>query len=248
MSVARRLDRKRVFVTGASRGIGRAIAEACAAEGAVVGVGFHRSAEKAEELARSLPSARAIALDVADPASVERAIGSFADEAGGLDAVVVNAAVHVAGLLATAETDALRRVVDTNVLGPLACARAALPRMLAQKRGLLLFVGSIASARPARGQAAYAATKASVEALARAIAVEYARKGIRALCMRPGAVATDMLAATTAMAEEEVLARILLRRVAEPAEIGRFAAFLLSDDAAYANGAVIDVDGGMGAG
>jgi len=231
----KRLEGKRIFVTGASRGIGRAIAEACTTEGALVGAGYHREPPE-------VPHAHQ--LDVTDASSIEKALDAF----GGLDAIVVNAAIHSAGLLATAEPDALRRLVDTNVLGPILCARAAVARMLPQKKGLVLFVGSVAASRPARGAAAYAATKASVEALARAIAVEYGRKGIRALCIRPGAVATEMLEATAAMAKDEIEARIPLRRIAEPAELGRFAAFLLSDDAAYANGAVIDVDGGMAAG
>lgn len=244
---------KRILVTGASRGIGRAIAIECARRfsGAIVGVGFHASRQAAEDTARAVGDLNAQAIlvpaDVADGAAVERAFGAYADEAGGLDALVVNAGTHVAGLLATTELDALERLVRVNTLGPLACARAALPRMLAQRRGLILFVGSIAAARPARGQAAYAATKGSVEALTRAVAVEYGKKGIRAICIRPGAVMTDMLEATIAMAGEDVTSRIPIRRVADPVEVGRFASLLLSDDAAYASGAIIDFDGGYGA-
>jgi 3-oxoacyl-[acyl-carrier protein] reductase len=237
-----KLAGKRILVTGASRGIGRAIATACAAEGAFVGIGFHRSRERAEELAT--PSSTLVEIDVSNPESVQRAIDSFAP----LDALVANAGVHVSGLLATANDADLRRLVETNVLGPLTCARAALPHMLAKRGGTLLFVGSVAASRPARGQAAYAATKGSVEALARAICVEYARKGIRAVCLRPGAVDTDMLASTVAMAEAEVTARIPSRRVAKPEEIARLAVALLSDDASYVNGAVIDADGGYGVG
>jgi len=262
-----RLAGRSIFVTGASRGIGRAIAVACAREGGVVGVGYHRSADAAAsvvaEIAASSSSktdpgepatsegrgrAFECAVDVSDPASVDRAIASFADATGGrLDAVVANAAALSTGLLATADMTALESMIDTNVLGPIACARAALPLMLAKKRGVLLFVGSIAASRPARGQAAYAASKAAVEALTRAIAVEYGRKGIRAVCIRPGAVDTDMLAATRSMAEDEVVQRIPMRRVGTPDEIARVAAMLLSDDAAYVNGAVIDVDGGYAA-
>jgi 3-oxoacyl-[acyl-carrier protein] reductase len=244
---------KRILVTGASRGIGRAIAVDCARrfKGAIIGVGFHASREAAEQTAREIGNENAQAIlvsaDVSDGAAVERAFASFADEAGGIDALVANAGTHVAGLLATTELDALERLVRVNTLGPLACARAVLPRMLAQKRGLLLFIGSIAAARPTRGQAAYAATKGSVEALTRAIAVEYGKKGIRAICIRPGAVMTDMLEATIAMAGEDVTSRIPVRRVADPSEVGRFASLLLSDEAAYASGAIIDFDGGYGA-
>lgn len=244
---------KRILVTGASRGIGRSIAVESARRfpGAIVGIGFHASRDAADETARLVGGAGAkpilVGADVADGAALERAFGAFADEAGGLDVLVVNAGTYVAGLLATTDLEALERLVRVNVLGPLACARAALPRMLAQRSGLLLFIGSIAAARPARGQSAYAATKGSVEALTRALAVEYGKKGIRSICIRPGAVMTDMLEATIAMAGEDVRSRIPVRRVADPAEVGRFAALLLSDDAAYASGAVIDFDGGYGA-
>jgi 3-oxoacyl-[acyl-carrier protein] reductase len=243
----------KLLVTGASRGIGRAIALECAKRhaGATIGIGFHASRHAAEETAHLVAEAGGkpvlCGADMADGEAVEQAFASFAREAHGLDAVVVNAATHSAGLLATADLSALERLVRVNTFGPLVCARAALGPMLAQKRGLLLFLGTIASSRPARGQAAYAATKASVEALTRAIAVEYGRKGIRAICLRPGAVMTDMLEATMSMAEGEIVSRIPVRRVADPAEIARFALLLLGDDAAYASGAIIDFDGGYGA-
>lgn len=242
-----------ILVTGASRGIGRSIAVECARRfpGATIGIGFHASRAAADETARLVIEAQGkpllVSAYVGDGVAVERAFGAFADEAGGIDALVVNAGTHVAGLLATTELEAIERLVRINTFGPLACARAALPRMLAQKRGLFLFVGSIAASRPTRGQAAYAATKGSVEALTRAVAVEYGKKGIRAICIRPGAVMTDMLEATIAMAGEDVKARIPVRRVADPTEVGRFAALLLSDEASYASGAVIDFDGGYGA-
>src|SRR5262249_48307800 len=116
--------------------------------------------------------------------------------------------------------------------------------MMNERGGVMIFLGSVAASRPSRGQAAYAATKGAVEALTRAIAVEYGRKGIRAVCIRPGAVATDMLEATMHMAEEELLSRIPTRRVADPKEIAKAVTMVASSDAGYVNGAIIDVDGG----
>jgi 3-oxoacyl-[acyl-carrier protein] reductase len=116
--------------------------------------------------------------------------------------------------------------------------------MLRQRSGVVLFIGSVAAARPARGQSAYAAAKGGIEALTRALAVEYARKGIRVLCLRPGAIDTDLLAVTIQLAEEELLERVPQKRVATAAEIAEHAVFLLSDKAAYATGSVVTVDGG----
>lgn len=238
-----RLAGKRVLVTGASRGIGRAIAEAAADEGAMVGVGYRRSRDNAEELATAIGGV-ALAIDAGDPTTIDAALATFGD----VDALVANGATHAASLLATQDPEAIRALVLANVFGPLVCARAVLPSMLGRRKGVILFIGSVAASRPVRGQAAYAATKGSVEALARAIAVEYGRKGIRAVCLRPGAVATDMLEGARSMAEDEIVARIPARRIAEPIEIAKVATMLLSDEAAYVNGTVIDVDGGYGVG
>lgn len=247
-----KLAGKAVAITGASRGIGSAIAIAAAREGARVGVGWRSSRERADEVCRAIEAAggvaRPFAIDVASPGDVARAVASIDDALGGLDGWVSNAAEHAAGPLVTADPARLERLVLANVLGPILCAREALARMLPRRRGVLVNVGSVAASRPSRGQAAYAATKGSVEALTRAIAVEYGRKGLRAVCVRPGAVDTDMLAATRAMAEDELVARVPMRRVASPDEIARAVVFALSDDAAYVNGAVVDVDGGYAAG
>lgn len=222
------MSAKSVFVTGAARGLGKAIADALEQRGDRVGRGTRESA------------------DVTDFSAVEKALTDFA--AGGLDAVIVNAAIAPAGLLATADPAELRRAVETNVLGPLHCARAALPLMMAQRRGLILFIGSVAASRPARGQAAYATSKSGVETLTRSIAVEYGRKGIRAICVRPGAIDTDLLRATRSLAESEILERIPMKRIAQADEIARAVLMFLGDDASYVNGAVIDIDGGYAAG
>jgi 3-oxoacyl-[acyl-carrier protein] reductase len=235
---------KSVFITGASRGLGRAIALAYAARGYRIGIGA-RTSSGSETLTavKGLGGEASVhRFDVGNYDEVERALTEF----GAMDVMVVNAAIAVTGLFTLAEPDAFRNLIDTNVLGPLYCARAALPRFLEQRAGLFVFVGSVAASRPARGQAAYAASKASVEALTRAIAVEYGRKGIRAVCIRPGAVATDMLRPTQALDERAITERIPMRRVAEPEEIARFVTTM--DDAMYLNGAVLDIDGGYVAG
>lgn len=218
-----------IFITGAARGIGKAIADACEARGDRV---FRGTRENA---------------NVTDFAQLEKSMSRFANE-GALDIVIANAAVAPTGLLATADPADIRFAVETNVLGPLHCARAALPLMMARRKGLIVFIGSVAASRPARGQAAYATSKSGVESLTRSIAVEYGKKGIRAICLRPGAVDTDLLRATKSLAENEILERIPMKRIASPEEIAKSVLLFLGDDAAYVNGAVIDIDGGYAAG
>lgn len=246
------LNDRRVMVTGASGGIGRAIAQACAREGAVVGIGYHRGARAAEELLRETEGlggrAHLLPGDVTVAADVARMTADFIAKEGRIDAWVHAAGVCRTGLLATLEDEPIQAQIDVNLLGPILCARAALSPMLRQRAGVLLFVGSVAAARPSRGQAVYAATKGALESFAKAIAVEYAKKGIRAICLVPGAVDTPMLRGTLALAEDEVTARIPLRRIASPQEVAQTAVFLLSDRAAYMTGCVVTVDGGYSVG
>jgi 3-oxoacyl-[acyl-carrier protein] reductase len=239
---------RRVVVTGAGRGIGRAIALACARQGATVGIGYYRSIEPAAALQAEIEAsgfpAHLLAMDVTDAAAVNGAAEVFAKSAGGIDAWVSSAGVCLPGLLATENDARIRAQIDVNLLGPIHGARAALPFMLRQRSGVLLHVGSVAAARPSRGQAVYAATKGAVESLTRALAVEYARKGIRSLCLSPGAVDTDMLRGALSLDDDEVHARVPLRRVATPEEVASVAVFLLSDGARYMTGSIHAVDGG----
>jgi 3-oxoacyl-[acyl-carrier protein] reductase len=240
-----------IVVTGATGGLGRAIAQICAREGASLGLHCRRDPEKAAALAAQLEAefgtrARVLQFDVTDPDAIEQALRRFAEELGAIHGFVNNAALVKPGLLVTSELAQLREQLDTNLLGPLLCARAVLPIMMRARGGVLLQVSSVAAVQPVRGQAAYAASKGGVEALTRALAAEYARKGIRVLCLRPGPTATDMLAPTAALAGDAVHARTALARVARPEEVAEMAAFLLSDRAAYATGSVVAVDGGWG--
>ena len=136
--------------------------------------------------------------------------------------------------------------IATNLVGPIVCTRAVIPAMLEARRGVIVNVSSVAAARPSRGQAVYAATKGAIESLTRAVAVEYGRKGIRCHAVRPGAVDTDMLATTRALAEEDVLAKTALKRIASVEEIAALVVFLLSDEAAYITGSIHAIDGGYG--
>ena len=240
-----RLEGRVVVVTGAARGIGRAIALACAREGAFVGVNYRSSADAARELCALDPKRLfPMPFDVADHDAVGSAVEKLVSERGGVDGWVNNAAVNLPDLLVSADPSKMRAQVETNLLGPLFCSRAVLPTMLEKKRGVIINVGSVAAARPTRGQAVYAATKGGLESLTRSIAVEYGRKGIRAHCVRPGPIDTPMLEAAKALAEGEILSRMALRRLGKPEDVAELVVYLLSDQAGFSTGGVHTIDGG----
>ena len=245
----RALEGKRVIVTGASRGIGRAIAIACAEAGALVGVNFHRGEEEARDVAGRIGSqAVLLRFDVGNSSAVSAGFEEFERRAGGIDALVNNAGIIRPSLLASAPDEDVSEVVHTNLVGTIVCTRAALRPMLAQRQGIILNVSSVAAQRPVRGQTVYAATKGGIEAFTRAVAVEYGRKGIRCQCIRPGPVDTQMLAPTRAIADDTVLERIALKRLVTPAEVADLAVFLLSDRAGAMTGDTHTIDGGFIAG
>jgi 3-oxoacyl-[acyl-carrier protein] reductase len=241
----------RIVVTGASRGIGQAIARACAREGAIVGIGCRKASEAAaESVADEIAAAghrppHVLPFDVSDPLAVSAALDAFVAQEGRVDAVVANAGVNLPDLLATSDVERIRTQVDVNLLGPIFLARAAVPHMLRQRAGVLVQIGSCAGEHPSRGQSVYAATKGALASLTRALAVEYGKKGIRAVCVEPGPIATDMLEATRALAEAEVLARVPLGRLGTPEDVAELVVFLVSDRARFITGSVHAVDGGF---
>jgi 3-oxoacyl-[acyl-carrier protein] reductase len=239
------LSGQRVVVTGAGRGLGHAVARAALRAGAVVGAGYRQSESGVAALVSEFADrVRPLRFDVRDSDAVLRAAREFAEKHGHIQAWVNAAGVNRPGLLLNARPEALQEMVDTNLWGAIHAARAVLPAMLEHRGGVIVNVSSVAARRPTRGQAVYAATKGAVESLTRALAVEYGRKGIRVLCVRPGPIDTDMLSSTRALAEADVLARLPLRRLGQADEVAALTVFLLSADAGFITGSVHAVDGG----
>ena len=236
------------LVTGASRGIGLAIARAFAAAGAHVVLAARdatRLAEAVGEIQAGGGRAEALALDVCDRASVEAGVAQVVAAHGRLDHLVNNAGVTRDNLLLRMKDADWQQVIDTNLTGTFLCTQAALKPMLRQKGGRIVTITSVVGLGGNAGQANYAASKAGVIGFTKSVAREVASRGITANAIAPGFIETDMTAAMTDKAREAVLGAIPLGRVGRPEDVAGAALFLVSDAAAYVTGQVLAVDGGF---
>lgn len=238
-----KLAGRSIIITGASRGIGRATVLSCIREGAYVGINYLQSDVAAEELKERYPASVALLrFDVADQDAASRKIREFSESRGRLDAIVNNAGVFRPRiLLGNKELASVPLEIRVNLLGAMICTQAALPCLLKTKTGTIINVSSCAAIHPGPGQSIYAASKAGVEAFTRAIALEYADRGVRCMCVRLGPADTDMLKGAGDNIYNSMSNRTLLKRLSTPEEIGDFIAMLLTDSAAITIGAVLDL-------
>lgn len=243
-----RFEQSSVLVTGASQGLGRAIAEAFAAEGARVGIGFRTHEAEAKKSLELVEAAggRGVLLqfDLRDAASVEAAVANFAAD-GGLDVLVNNAAVlrdQFAMFLSPAEWD---DVIAVNLNGTFYCCRSAMRAMLPRRRGAIVNVSSIAATRASPGQANYASSKGGVQALTATLGAELAPRGVRVNAVVPGMIDVGMGRRLDRRVAEKARAAVPLGRFGEAREVALVVLFLASDDARYIVGQSIVVDGGL---
>jgi 3-oxoacyl-[acyl-carrier protein] reductase len=238
------------LVTGASRGIGAAIAHRFAAEGATVVVNYRTGDAAAQTTVDSIVAAGGVArahrADVSDEASVRKMIAAVIKSFGRIDILVCNAGIvrdHLAALMPLGDFDDVLRV---NLRGAFLCIREVIPVMLEARSGSILNIASVHAESGGRGQCNYAASKAGVLALTRSLALELASKNIRVNAIAPGLIETEMTQPVRDLAEAELLRQIPMRRYGAPAEVANAAAFLASSEAAYITGAVLNVSGGLG--
>jgi 3-oxoacyl-[acyl-carrier protein] reductase len=235
------LEGKRALVTGASKGIGRAIAEELARAGATVVVGYRSGKEDAEALAAAI-GGNAVQADVSSPDDAKRLV----EEAGDVDVLVNNAGLTRDGLLARMPDDDWRTVLETNLSSVFYTCRAVTRPMMKRRAGSIVNVSSIVGVHGNWGQTNYAASKAGIIGFTKSLARELGSRNIRANVVAPGYVKTRL---TDVLPEEATAAMIQntpLGRVAEPTEIAGAVRFLASDDASFITGEVLLVDGGLG--
>jgi len=241
------LSNRVAIVTGASRGIGRAIAEQMARQGATV-VAAARG-ENARAVADGIQAAggraEAVALDVTDSAAAERVVASVLERHARIDILVNNAGITRDQLLLRMKRDDWDAVLATNLTAAFTLTQAVLKPMIRQRGGRVICVGSVVGQSGNAGQANYAASKAGLIGFVKSVALEVASRGITANVVTPGLIETEMTRAMTGEARDEWAAKIPLRRLGTPADVASAVCFLASDEASYITGQVLAVNGGM---
>lgn len=240
---------KIAIVTGGSRGIGREVVKQLAAEGADVTFFFLSNQEAAdavcEECKQAGSEVTALRVDVRDSEASAEAVEAVLSRTDRIDILVNNSGVIRDGLLAAFADDDIADVLTTNVNGIFNVTRPVVPTMMRQRSGAIINISSVAGEKGGRGQTNYAASKGAVNALTRALAVELAPRKIRVNAVAPGVIDTEMSSEVRALAADESLERILLKRFGNAAEVAYLVCFLASRYGEYINGQIIHVDGGF---
>ena len=235
------------LVTGASRGIGRAIATRLAAQGATVvaAARAQNAADTVSAITSSGGKAEVASADVSDAAAVDALVGGTLQRHGRIDILVNNAGIAKDQLMLRMKRDDWDQVIATNLTAAFALTQAVLKPMIRQKGGRIVCISSVVGQSGNAGQANYAASKAGLIGFAKAVAQEVASRNITVNVVAPGLIATDMTRAITDNAREDWAARIPLKRLGTPEDIAAAVCFLASDEAAYITGQVLAVNGGM---
>lgn len=235
---------KITLITGASRGIGAACARRLAADGNLVVVNYHRSAEAAQSLAKEIGGV-ALCADVSDKAACESMVQTVIKQYGRIDSLVCNAGVAAAGLFQCMDEQTLRQLYGINLFGVRNVIAAALPDMIQNQSGAIVTVSSVWGEVGASCEADYSASKAAVIGLTKAIAKEVAPSGIRVNCITPGVIDTEMNDNLDKDAKAALCEEIPLGRMGRAEEVAAAVRFLLSDEASYITGQILGIGGGF---
>ena len=243
------LEGKVAIVTGASRGIGRAIAANLAEAGADIVAVYQRNRQKVDELAQQLaPLGRTcmpVQADVAQEADVEALVQQTLDQFGKIDILINNAGITRDMLLMRMKTEDWNKVIDVNLTGMFYCLKAVTKPMLKQRSGKIVFITSVIGVTGNAGQANYAASKAGVIGLMKSAAQEFASRGILVNAVAPGFIQTDMTEGLSDKVKAAILEKVPLNRMGRPEEVAEAVRFLVSDRASYLTGQVIHINGGL---
>lgn len=240
---------KTAIVTGASRGLGRAIALGLAADGYNIVINYAGNAAAAEDTKAAVEthgvSAITVQGDVSDKAAVDALVQRTLDTFGQIDVLVNNAGITRDKLMRRMKEDDWDAVIDTNLKGVFLMTQAVTAHMVRARHGAIVNISSVVGEIGNVGQSNYAAAKAGVLGLTKATAKEFASRGIRVNAVAPGFIATDMTAGLSDSVKEQLIAQIPLGDMGRPEDIAAAVRYLVSDGAAYVTGAVLDVNGGM---
>ena len=245
MDIDSGLAGKVALVSGGSRGIGRAIVELFARDGMDVIFFYRGNYQAAQEVVASGDKVEAMQVDVTDAAAVAAAVERIVDARGRIDVLVNNAGIVRDNLLGMLEDDDIHEVLDTNIGGVFNLTRAVSRHMISKRSGRIVNLSSVAATKGGRGQSNYAASKGAIEAFTRAMAVELASRKITVNCVAPGVIETEMSQQVRDLADDQIKARILMKRYGQAQDVAHAVWFLASRFADYITGEVLHVDGGF---
>ncbi len=241
------LEGKKIFITGASGGIGQGIALGLANKGAILAIGYSQSEEKAQSLIKNLSGKGHLPMhiDICNEQSVQEAIKKILDQWEKIDGVVNNAGITADQILVRMKTEDFDRVIQTNLRGTFLVTKAVLKPMMKANSGSIVNITSVIGHSGNPGQANYSASKAGIEGFSRSVALEMASRNLRSNCVAPGFIETEMTKKLTDKQREDILKNIPLKSIGRPKDVANAVAYLLSDDSRYVTGQTLHVNGGL---